>query len=129
MTSLAPPPEAQLIGDRRRSRMPKLSMREAARRAGISPAYWRMLETGVRRVKGQEFPERASDETLAKMAYVVGVEPGELRDVKRPEAAAVLEAILASPPDPVGQLVQAVRGSAEFTEQQKREIIKYMRGE
>jgi transcriptional regulator with XRE-family HTH domain len=78
VTTPPPPPEANLIREKREAMIPRLSMREAARRAGISAPWWRMLETGIRRVKGQDFPERANAETLARMARVVGLTPAEL---------------------------------------------------
>jgi hypothetical protein len=98
-------------------------MREAARRAQISPAWWRMIETGVRRVARQDFPERANDETLARMAQVVGATPAELRDAARPEAAVLLEKMLAAGPDPMTRLAEDVRNSRDLDESQKKHLL------
>lgn len=122
-TTPQPPAEAVLIRERRLAIVPHLSMREAARRAGISSPWWRVLETGVRRVKKQDFPESANEETLARMAQVVGVTPEELRAAGRPDAAAILEKLLAVPPDPVSDLIRSVERSAEFDQRQKAHLI------
>lgn len=96
MTTLpTPPPEALLIRKRREEHVPHLSMREAARRAGISAPWWRMIETGIRRVSGQDFPERGNADTLAAMALAVGVEPAELEAAGRADAAGRLERMAA----------------------------------
>ena len=119
-TSLPPPPEAELIRERREAQVPRLSMREAARRAGLSAPWWRMLETGVRRVKGQDFPERANAETLARMAQTVGVTGAELTAAGRADAAAILEKL---PTNPHLQLSIDVRNSRDLTERQKRALL------
>jgi hypothetical protein len=129
MSVPTPPPEAQLIARKRAAKVPRLSRTQAALRAGISESRWRQIETGRIRLRGQDYPERAPDDTLALMAWVVGATPGELRGVGREDAATALETILASPPDPVDQLVKAVQGSREFTENQKRALIERLLGE
>lgn len=96
MTTLpTPPPEAQLIKRRREEHIPHLSMREAARRAGISAPWWRMIETGIRRVSGQDHPERGNADTIASMGLAVGVQPDELEAAGRPDAAATLRKLAA----------------------------------
>lgn len=97
MTSPKPPPEARLI-QRKREEPPRLSMSEAARRAGISPTRWRQLENGYRLMLGKPVRESAPARTLAAMAAAVGVTPGELKEAGRPDAAGELEAMLAGPP-------------------------------
>ena len=128
-TTPQPPPEMRLIRQRREDAVPRLSMREAARRAGISAPWWRVLETGIRRVKGQDFPERANAETLARMALVTGVTPGGLTGAGRADAAAVLTKLLAATPDPAAQLIEAVQHSREFTERQKAHLTDLLRRE
>ena len=128
-TSPQPPPEAVLIREHRLAMVPHLSLREAARRAGISSPWWRVLETGVRRVKQQDFPESANPETLARMAQVVGVTPAQLAEAGRPDAAAILEKLLAAPPDPVSDLIRSVEHSGELSERQKAHLIDLLRRE
>lgn len=99
MTPLKPPPEAVLIATKRDGAVPRLSMREAARLAGISATRWRQLEAGTIRVKGTDYPEKAPAETLALMAQAVGATPEELRTSGRDDAAAILVKILAVEPD------------------------------
>lgn len=117
-----PPPEALLIERKRRARVPHLSRTKAALQAGISESRWRQIETGRQRDHGRDYPAKAPADTLALMAYVVGATPGELRDAGRGDAAADLETLLANPPDPVENLMGAVRASG-LTEQQKRALI------
>lgn len=62
--------------------------------AGISETRWRQIESGVRHFRGQVFPERGPDPTVARMARVVGVTPEQLTARGRPGAAAELEALL-----------------------------------
>ncbi|HEV2376211.1 MAG TPA: helix-turn-helix transcriptional regulator [Streptosporangiaceae bacterium] len=120
------PPEMELIRRRREDAVPRLSMREAARRAGISSPWWRVLETGIRRVKGQDFPESANDETLARMALVVGVTAEELAAAGRPGAAARLGKLADAGPDPAAQIAEIVRQSPDFSNRQKRHLIELL---
>lgn len=102
MNSPMPPPEARLIAAKRAQLVPKVSGREAARRAGISPTRWRQLEAGVIRVRGHDFPEIAPAETLAYMALAVGVTQAELAGAGRDDAAEILGKLAAD-----GGLVRA----------------------
>lgn len=129
MSAPKPPPEALLIERKRKAKMPRLSRTQAALRAGMSETRWRQLETGSILIRGRRYPETAPDDTLARMAWVVGASPAELREAGRDGAAADLETILASPPDELGLLVEAVRDSREFTERQKRALIERLTGE
>ncbi len=100
MAKPAPPPEAVLIAGRRES-PPRMSMSEAARRAGISDTRWRQIEKGSRPFRGGYYPEAAPAELLARMAQVVGVTAEELAACGRADAAAELAALppLAADPD------------------------------
>lgn len=124
MTTLPePPPEAQLIA-RLRGEM-RLSVREAARRAGIGVATWTQNEQAYRRVApGMAIRIRATDDKLAAMALVVGAAPGQLREAGRDGAAAILARLIDAAPDPVAQMVEKIRASSEFTEGQKRAMIR-----
>lgn len=67
----------QLLGEARRSLRPKVSKREAARRAGFSEITWRQLEAGERQLtKGVKVPPSPKDETLEAAARAVGLDPG-----------------------------------------------------
>lgn len=108
-----------VIRRHREDRVPHLSMREAARRAGISSPWWRVLETGIRRVKGQNFAEKANAETLARMASVVGVVPAELVEAGRPDAAAKLAILLEAGPSPADRMAEAIQRSRDLSADQK----------
>jgi len=87
-----PPPEAVLIAERREER--GLSIREAARRAGLSDSTWRRIEST------RDVARPA--ETLAQMAGALGIVPGELAEAGRADAAGALQKImegLAADPD------------------------------
>lgn len=91
----APQPEGVLI---RRARMARgLSLEGAAARMAemadgqtFSASRWSQLETGYRFVNGQPIVQRAKDERLAQMAYIVGLDPVQLEEAGRVEAAAIL---------------------------------------
>lgn len=85
------PAEARLLRTARESHRPrKLSMREAARRAGLSESHWRHVEAGYELKGGHRIPVKASAGTLARMASATGVTPAQLRDAGRDDAAALL---------------------------------------
>lgn len=68
-----------------------LSVREAARRAGISDGWWRQIVLGYQSLSGGGYgPVRGPADTLARMAQVVGVTPEQLIDAGRQDAAAEL---------------------------------------
>lgn len=68
-----------------------LKARAAARDAGMSDARWRQIESGYASVgPGQVIPVRGPDETVARMASVVGVTAEQLREAGRAAAADVL---------------------------------------
>ena len=86
----ARPPEAELLYLARSGQ--HLSIREAARRAGISENRWRQVEAGYQTVrKGVKVPANATAATLASMARVVGLTPDRLEaEGQRPDAAGIL---------------------------------------
>ena len=90
---IGPPPEAVVI--RRAREAAGLSPEEAAARLKIKlrGSRWRQIEAGYVRVQGENRPTRASDSTLAHMAYDLSVEPQELDHAGRHEAAEVLRTI------------------------------------
>ncbi len=83
------PPEGRLIADAA-DRL-DLSIREAARRAGISYGRWRQIVMGYQNVSpGSYAAVHAPAKTVAKMARVVGVTPAQLTEAGREDAAAIL---------------------------------------
>jgi transcriptional regulator with XRE-family HTH domain len=94
----APPPEGELITAALKRIRPRLSIREAARRAGISEGWWRQVVRGYQPIKGGgKAPMTGSAETIAAMARVVGVTPEQLEQAGRTDAAEELR-ILEEPP-------------------------------
>lgn len=55
----------------------KMSMREAARRAGLSETWWRNIERGTQIVGGQHVRIQVKPETVATMARTVGADVSE----------------------------------------------------
>ncbi len=91
---VTPPPEAVLISDLR-NRAPGMSRRQAADAAGISHTHWRNIENGYRMFQGRPYAENGTAQMVARMAFVVGAEPGDLAERGRADAAAELEVLLA----------------------------------
>ncbi|MET9218945.1 helix-turn-helix domain-containing protein [Streptomyces sp. NPDC088197] len=87
------PPEGELI--KVALAASGLSQREASRRAGMSDTRWRQIVSGYQSVDGTPVPVRGRDETLARMAHVVGVRPEQFEDVGRPDAAEELRDLTA----------------------------------
>jgi transcriptional regulator with XRE-family HTH domain len=124
VTTQEPPPEARLIHELREAITPRLSMREAARRAGMSASLWTQYEQGYRKVTPLvTIPVTATDDKLAAMALVVGASPDRLRKAGREDAAAILRKLIDAGPDPAAQMVEKIRASREFSERQKRALI------
>ncbi|GAB7041185.1 MULTISPECIES: helix-turn-helix domain-containing protein [Catenuloplanes] len=69
-------PHGQLIEQAREAARPRLSAREAARRAGISEGRWRQVVTGRQSVGGGQTIEISTKPaTVAAMARAVGLDP------------------------------------------------------
>lgn len=81
-------PEGALI--EKALRMKGVSARHAASEAGMSDARWRQIVSGYQSVSGQLVPVVGPDETIARMARVVGVTADQLRQAGRGEAADLL---------------------------------------
>lgn len=85
MSSPPKPPYGELIEQARLEA--GISKREAARRAGISDAWWRYVTEG----RQGETPVPGTAETVAAMARAVGLSPERLEgEGSRPDAAALL---------------------------------------
>jgi hypothetical protein len=98
-----PTPEGFLIRRMRETAVPRLSIRAAASRVGISPETWGSVERGYRysrtggpyawEVSYRQFSAPAA--TVAKMANAVGLTPERLAaEGQRPDAAEVLSEII-----------------------------------
>ena len=83
------PPEGRLIHDA--ANRLDLSIREAAKRAGISYGRWRQIVVGYQNISpGVYGAVHAPAKTVAKMAKVVGVTPAQLTEAGRDDAAEAL---------------------------------------
>jgi len=88
------PAEAALIRQRREAANPKMSRRQAAARAGISPSQWSDVERGRKKAgSGVVVPVLATAETLARMARVVGASADDLAAAGRDDAASCLRSL------------------------------------
>jgi hypothetical protein len=99
MNDLLPTPEGELIRQARDLMIPKLSIRAAAMRAGISPEHWGNVERGHKSMGGGVPPRpfSAPAALLAKMAAAVGVPADRVETAgKRPDAAKIMRS--AEPP-------------------------------
>lgn len=94
------PQEARLLDAAQKAAVPKLSIRKAAGMAGMSDGRWRQIVKGYQGTGTGRIPVIAPDETLARMAIVVGVTPAELDEAGRPDAAEVLRILLAASEQP-----------------------------
>jgi hypothetical protein len=107
-------PEGALIERALSVFVPKLTAREAARRAGLSEGRWRQIVSGYQSAgRGSYHAVVAPAATLARMARVVGVTAEQLDSVGRSDAAAYLV------PDVVERDIGGgwtVRGDAEAAE-------------
>jgi Helix-turn-helix domain len=93
-----PPPEARLIRERRLALIPPLSARQAAKRAGFSPALWAKIEHGYDQVaKGIAIPYAGTADKIARAARVVGMTAAELEGCGRADAARALAALPEAP--------------------------------
>lgn len=94
------PPEAALI--RKALKRGRISGREAARRVGLSETRWRQLYSGSHVIKGVRVVARAPADTLARIAYTIGITAEELSEAGRADAAQELEELaeIAGPPSP-----------------------------
>ena len=96
----AQPPEGALIESARERRVPRLSIREIAKLAGISEARWRQIEKGYSTPrKDFHVPVTAPADTLGRMAHAAIVDPKELREVGRQDAANWLDEMLGASAD------------------------------
>lgn len=94
------PPEAEVIRLARKATGMTAEDAAAASKAhdpsgrGVGSTYWLDVERGRGGRRGEQVPIRASDRALAAMARAVGVEPRQLTEAGREDAARVLEEVL-----------------------------------
>lgn len=92
-----PTPEGQLIRQVRDLSIPRLSIRAAAKRIGLSAEQWGYVERGYRPAGAGQPPRPFSPPatTLAKMAHALEIAPERLEsEGQRPDAAEILREIL-----------------------------------
>jgi transcriptional regulator with XRE-family HTH domain len=92
-----PTPEGQLIRRVRDLSIPRLTIRAAAERIGLSAEQWGYIERGYRPARAGEPPRPFSPPaaTLAKMARALRITPERLEsEGQRPDAAEILREIL-----------------------------------
>jgi transcriptional regulator with XRE-family HTH domain len=92
-----PTPEGQLIRQVRDLSIPRLSIRAAAKRIGLSAEQWGYVERGYRPAGAGQPPRPFSPPaaTLAKMAHALEITPERLEsEGQRPDAAEILREIL-----------------------------------
>ncbi len=95
--ALGPTPEGQLIRQVRDLSIPRLSIRAAAKRIGLSAEQWGYVERGYRPAGAGQPPRPFSPPaaTLAKMAHALRITPERLEsEGQRPDAAEILREIL-----------------------------------
>lgn len=129
MTRPVQPPEGRLLRLARESHRPrKLSVRSAARRAGVSESHWRHVEAGYEPKGGMEVPVRAAASTLARMAQAVGVTPDQLTGTGRADAAESLRELRQQPADDL-EALEAELGVdlSMFDPEQRRTLLKFAR--
>jgi hypothetical protein len=92
-----PTPEGQLIRQVRDLSIPRLSIRAAGKRIGLSAEQWGYVERGYRPAGAGQPPRPFSPPaaTLAKMAHALRITPERLEsEGQRPDAAKILREIL-----------------------------------
>lgn len=115
----APSPEGDLIRRAREAYIPRLSLRAAAVKVGISTEYWGHVERGYQPAGRGKPPKPVipGAQTLAQMAYVVEVTPDELAEAGRPDAESILREIIQR---------QRARDSARADVREDAEIVRRM---
>jgi hypothetical protein len=106
----SPTPEGQLIRRVRSLAIPKLTIRSAAARVGMSAEQWGYIERGYVPGRGDKPPQPFSPPaaTLARMAYALKITPEQLKSAgQRLDAAEILQDIISqqgdspiAPPEP-----------------------------
>lgn len=72
-----------------------ISVREAARRAGISEGWWRQIVKGYQSLSGGGYgPIRGPAETVGRMAFIARVPHHRLVEAGRPDAAIFLNQLI-----------------------------------
>ena len=99
----------------------EMSAREAARRAGLSEGRWRQITAGYQVVSPGVYAQvHGPASTVARMAAVVGVTPGQLREAGRPDAAESLVSQRSQQTDAGAELLERVRA---MDNDQARELL------
>lgn len=123
-----PTPEGALVRRVRESIRPRMSIPAAADRAGVSEVTWGNVERGYKGTGKDSDPIRivATAQTLAHMAYAIGLRPADLQKVGREDAAAVLAEMVG--PDlevietPVDRGVMLIAVSPDLPDEDREEV-------
>ena len=121
----SPPAEGKLIADA--LALSGMSIRQAAKRAGISYGRWRQITSGYQNVSpGSYATVRGPAATVARMARVVGLTPEDLHSAGREDAADALRKDIrqGEPDGPAGHVVE---GLTEDEAQIVRDFVEMIR--
>lgn len=84
----------EMIRTAREAATPRLTVRAAAQRAGISKETWGLVERGYQHHRGSYRAVPGLPGTVAHMAKVVGLSPDRLEAAGNPDAAGILREML-----------------------------------
>ena len=127
------PPEGRLIADA--LTQTGMSIRKASRLAGISYGRWRQITSGYQNVSPGSYARvHAPARTLARMAAAVDVEPEQLDNAGRPDAAAILREMQSGASEPrtqspaawekLGKALQLRRMQLGYAHGQRRRFVR-----
>jgi hypothetical protein len=121
------PAEGKLIADT--LALSGMSIRRAAKRAGISYGRWRQITSGYQNVSpGSYAAVRGPALTVARMAHVVGLGPDDLHTAGREDAAVELQKIIQQGEPPEGEPAgHAVTGLTEDEAQIVQDFVDMIR--
>lgn len=125
-----PPPTAwgRMIRVAREAR--RLSIPQAAARAGVSRDNWGHVERGYQHLGARGTREaRGNADTVAAMAHAVGITPERLAESGRPDAAEVLAEMVRESGERryAGPALQRIWEDPDLTEHEKLGIIDLVR--
>lgn len=92
----------------------RMTQKEAALAAGLSEIWWRQIESG--------HTDYATAETLARMAYTVGVPPARLRAVRQGHVADLVELRLGVLPEADGMEAHLMK-TPGLTDEQRVALV------
>ena len=121
-----PSPEGQVISQAldRLKQSEGLSLRSAAKKAGVSDVWWRQIISGFRTVRGQVVPTEAPAVTWAKMALAVRVTPEEMEQAGRSDVAESMRSLSRSEEADFGKPFRIIDVALEdYTLEEQEQIL------